>query len=395
MKKLSLALLVLAMLMAFTTPLGASTPGELLIWADDARYRALEQVAARFADEYGIPIRLQEMGFGDIRDNLAISGPAGEGPDIIVGAHDWLGELVTNGLIEPVDLEAPEMFLQTALNAFTWGGMLYGVPYAIEALGMFYNADLVEGLPNDFEELIAIGYEMQEDGKWGLVMPQPDPYHTFPLFSAGGGYVFGEDEFGVLDPLDIGLANEGSVAGLELFQRLLDERILPRAIEYQEMMSLFQNGQAAFMMTGPWAIGDLQGAGVNFGFGAIPAIDGNEPGPFAGAQGFMISSFSENKMLAGVFLNEVVATLETMEEIYSVDPRPSTFLPMQDIMGDLDAMVIEAAENGVPMPAIPQMAAVWESWSDALELVINQQETPANALENAVALIRAIIAEGM
>ena len=33
-----------------------------------------------------------------------VAGPAGEGPDIIIGAHDWLGELVTNGLLAPIDL---------------------------------------------------------------------------------------------------------------------------------------------------------------------------------------------------------------------------------------------------------------------------------------------------
>ena len=58
-----------------------------------------------------------------------MAGPAGEGPDIIVGAHDWLGELIINGLIEPIDLgELVDDFEPVTIEAFTWGDQLYAVP---------------------------------------------------------------------------------------------------------------------------------------------------------------------------------------------------------------------------------------------------------------------------
>src|SRR5690606_22970502 len=82
----------------------ASTPGELLIWADDTRAAIMERLGAEFEAEFGVPVKVQEMGFGDIRSQFAVAGPAGEGPDIIIGAHDWLGELIVNGLLEPVHL---------------------------------------------------------------------------------------------------------------------------------------------------------------------------------------------------------------------------------------------------------------------------------------------------
>ena len=59
------------------------------------------------------------MGFVDIPDQLAVAGPSGEGPDIIIGAHDWLGQLVTNGLVAPLDLASVSVyFLDAAMNAF-------------------------------------------------------------------------------------------------------------------------------------------------------------------------------------------------------------------------------------------------------------------------------------
>src|SRR5690606_39303849 len=66
-----------------------------------------------------------------------LAGPAGDGPDIIVGAHDWLGELIVNGLIEPIDLgDLAGDFEQVTLDAFTWGDQLYGVPIAFESIGL-------------------------------------------------------------------------------------------------------------------------------------------------------------------------------------------------------------------------------------------------------------------
>ena len=40
----------------------------------------------------------------DISDQFQIAAPAGEGPDIIVGAHDRAGTLVASGLLAPIDL---------------------------------------------------------------------------------------------------------------------------------------------------------------------------------------------------------------------------------------------------------------------------------------------------
>src|SRR5438105_3237419 len=98
----------------------ASTEGALTIWIDHERVPMVEKVGKAFEAKYGIPIRVQQMGFGDIRDQLKLAGPAGEGPDVIVGAHDWLGELVVNGLLSPIDLgDKAKSFDPVALKAFT------------------------------------------------------------------------------------------------------------------------------------------------------------------------------------------------------------------------------------------------------------------------------------
>ncbi|MGM0410773.1 MAG: sugar ABC transporter substrate-binding protein, partial [Bacillota bacterium] len=136
MKKFLVLSLALVMLLGFTSFASASEPGKLLIWADENRLEVLKDLETEFEDEFGIPVEIQEKAFGDIRDSMRVEAPSGEGPDIIIGAHDWLGELVTNGLISPIDLSGIEdQIIDTAVEAFTWKGETYSLPYAIESVG--------------------------------------------------------------------------------------------------------------------------------------------------------------------------------------------------------------------------------------------------------------------
>ena len=53
--------------------------------------------------------------------------PTGKGPDITIGAHDWLGKLVTNGVVAPVELgDKAGEFQEVAIDAMTFDGQVYG-----------------------------------------------------------------------------------------------------------------------------------------------------------------------------------------------------------------------------------------------------------------------------
>ena len=104
-------------------------------------------------------------------------------------------------------------------------------------------------------------------------------------------------------------------------------------------------------------------------------------------------AFSEDPLLAQIFLTEFVATQETMQAMYEADPRPSAFLPVLDATEDDDLVAFgEAGVNALPMPAIPEMSAVWSAWGDAMELIITQAEDPEPALETAAQQIETAIA---
>ena len=326
-KRMTLLLVAVLVMVPFASTIQAQEAPALTIWADETRAGVIEELGAGFEEEYGVTLNVQQLAFGDIRDQLRVAGPAGEGPDVIVGAHDWLGELVLNGLLSPVDLgDAAADFSEVAINAFSYDGTLYGVPYATENIAFFYNTDLVETPPATWAEVRTLSEEIMDSGAadYGYIRQEGDPYHFFPIQTAFGGYVFGIGDDGAYDPTDVGIDAPGSIAALQWLQDMVKDGLIPTGLDGVAAETLFQDGSAAMYITGPWNIQKFVDASLNFAIApAIPAgEEGGEPGkPFIGAQGFMVSAFSENPLLAQAFLTEFVASEEVQLALYEKGNR--------------------------------------------------------------------------
>jgi maltose/maltodextrin transport system substrate-binding protein/arabinogalactan oligomer/maltooligosaccharide transport system substrate-binding protein len=393
-----LALLLLFVAALGAAPLAAQDEG-LTVWVDETRAPLMEELGAAFEEEYGIPLTVVQLGFGDIRDQCITACPAGEGPDLFIGAHDWLGQLATNGLLAEMDLseDLADQFVPAALEAFTYEGVLYGMPYATENVAFFRNTDLVPEAPETWEDVRAATEAVIESGdaQYGYVLQRGDPYHFFGVQTAFGGYVFGLTDTGY-DAEDVGIDTDGSIAALSWVNDMLEDDLMPN-VTGDEMIALFESGDAAMIITGPWFLERIRDSGVPFAISAIPAGPEGDPGrPFLGVQGFMINAFSENIDLAQAFLSEYVATEETMQALFEAGGRPSAFLPVLEATEDADLAAFgEAGVVGLPMPAIPAMSSVWTAWGDAVTLVFNEESEPEEAFTTAAEQIRNAIAESM
>jgi arabinogalactan oligomer / maltooligosaccharide transport system substrate-binding protein len=385
-----------------TTVFAAPDRGDadLVVWADDTRTPVLTPIAEKFAAEEGINVKVLEVPFDNIRDNLSVSGAAGEGPDIVIGAHDWLGELVADGAVTPIDLGAAASgFSPVAVQAMTYEGKVYGLPYAVENIALIRNTDLVPTAPATFEELETTALQLVADGKADIPLAvqqdTADPYHNFPLFSAAGGYVFKQNPDGTYDPTDVGIDSEGGLKAAELFGKWSSEGLISKDVTFDVMNESFSSGKAPFAMTGPWAIEGFTEAGVNFAVEPIPPVDGGTAKVFVGVQGFMISSFSKNQDLAKTFVLDYLATEQVQLDLFEAGGRPPALISAFDKVST-DPIVQGfgvAGQQGQPLPAIPEMSAVWDAWIDAYTLVFTGSE-PRQAFTDAAATIREKIAEG-
>jgi maltose/maltodextrin transport system substrate-binding protein/arabinogalactan oligomer/maltooligosaccharide transport system substrate-binding protein len=378
------------------TPLPAEE-GTLTIWADQNRVEALTALGNSFEEQYGIPVRIQQMGFGDIRNNFNIAAPAGEGPDIIIGAHDWIGQLYSNGLLAEIDLpeDVAADFNPSALQAFTYDGKLVGLPYAVESVALIYNADLLPEAPATWDELAEATSALVDEGtvEQGFAI-QPDSYHHYPFFTSYGGYVFGRDEAGNYNPEDVGIDSPGQIEAAQKMDEWVKAGVWRDGVIDSRIQELFTNGQLAAFVSGPWALGWLRDTDINYAIADIPT--GTEPGrPFLGAQGFMVNAFSPNVELARAILTEFAATDEAMLAMYEADPRPPAMTTAFEQLEDEDIVAFaQVAEEADPMPAIPQMNSVWGAWDAARAQIYSQQGDPEELYQEAAAAIRELIASG-
>jgi len=373
-------------------PEPTAVPVQLRIWADDTRAPILQDLAPAFLETYGVELVVELN--AAIRDNFQTAAPTGEGPDIIVIAHDQAGTLVSNGLLAPVDLgEKADQFVEIAKEACTIGGVLYCMPYATENMGFFYNTDMVATPPTTWDEVVTMGEALKAEGKVDYIMALTGTtYDIYPLQTAFGGYIFGKNADGSWNPQDLGVDSEGMIAAATWLKENIAKGNLPTDTDWANNHALFETSKVPFIMAGPWAIERIGQSGVKYAVTSFPAGPAGEGYPFAGTQGFFINAQSENVLLANAFLTEFVATEEVMQKLYEAGKRPSAFIPVLDKTADADlkAMAVAGA-NATMMPAIPEMGSVWGNWSDAFTLVIQGKQEPEAALKMAGTKIRSLI----
>jgi maltose-binding protein MalE len=341
---------------------------------------------------------VEVVDLSEIRSAMTLGAASGEGPDMIIIPHDNLGPLVENSTAAPIDLgDKADSFLPAAVDGFTYDGALYGVPLAVENIGFFRNTELVPEAPTTWAEVVEIGTELFDAGKIDSVIGLPDlTYNIYPLYTSFGGYNFGRDEAGSFTTEDIGMNNEGMVAGLSFVQSLIEDELVSENIDWEAAHVQFETGRSAFIMTGPWALNRFQTAGVPYAISAFPAAEeGAEPGyPFLGVQGLVINANKENVLLAQIFAVDFLATEEHFQMIFEAEPRPSAWKALFESATDPDTAAFnEAGMGAVPMPSIPAMGFVWDAWVNAGSLVAQGELSPQEALDNAVQQILTLVNE--
>lgn len=371
----------------------------LVIWADATKAPAVEAAAKKFGDENGITVVVQVVA-KDLQTNFVTASQAGQGPDIVLGAHDWIGNLVQNGAIDPIQMDEATAgkFNEVAVQAVTFNGQIYGVPYAVENIFLVRNTDMAPDAPTTVEEMVAKGKELVAAGTATEIMAVPvgqngDAYHMYPFFSSGGGYLFGETPQGY-DVKDLGLASPGGIEAMTKISNLAKEGALKTSISGDNLLGFFTDKKTAFMVTGPWNIANLQKSGVPFDISPIPPFEGGEAArPFVGVQALFVAAKGAHKTAAEEFASNYFATDEVAAALYEVDPRPSALITAFEKEAASDPLVakqVEAAKDGYAMPANPEMAGVWDPFGKAIGAVVGGAD-PASTIEAAAATIEATI----
>jgi len=359
-----------------------ATGGKLVIWADDKRTAALKPFAEEFGKENGVTVEVQAVS-KDLQTNFVTASQQGSGPDVVVGAHDWIGNLVQNGAIDPVQLPAEQKagFNETAVKAVTFNGQLYGVPYATENVALIRNTELAPEAPKTIEDLVAAGKKLKAEKKASEILclqsgQNGDAYHIYPLYTSGGGYLFGTAANGDYDPKDLGVGKPESIAAFQKIAKLGEkgDGALKRSITGENSIATFTGKKCAFLVSGPWAVADAKKAGISYDISPVPGFaGGKEAQPFVGVQAFYVAAKGKNKALAQEFVTNYVTKPELAVALYKAEPRPPALTAAFDQVKGEDADLAkfsEAGKNGQVLPAIPAMAAIWDPFGKAEAAII-------------------------
>jgi len=375
------------------SPSGSALPqrgdADLVVWTDQLKAPAVQKAAEKFAADNGIKVAVQVIAT-DLQANLVTANAAGNGPDVFTGAHDWIGNLVQNGSIEPLQISADKLsgYEDVAVKAETYNGKLYALPYGIEALAFYRNTAISPDAPKTMDDALAAGEAAVKAGTVTSALNLPvgqngDAYHMQPILTSMGGYMFGRTAAGDYDPKDLGIGKEGSIAAAKKIGELGEKgkNILRRSISGDNNIALFAGGKAAFMISGPWALNDVKKGGVKYAVSPIPGFAGQKPAaPFAGVQGFYVASKAKNMTFAQEFVSNAMNTPEAMTAMYDAASLPPAMKAVQAHAISAEPSVevfLAGARTGAPMPAIPAMSAVWEPLGKAYSAIVGGADPTA------------------
>lgn len=363
---------------------GAPARGDadLVIWTDDLKAPAIREIADGFAEDNGISVDVQVVS-ADLQANFITANAAKNGPDIVVGAHDWIGNMVQNGAIDPLQITAEDLsgYGDVAVEATTYDDQLYGLPYGIEALALYRNTDVVPDEPATLDDAFAAGLAAKEAGTVESAFNLPvgelgDAYHMQPLYTSMGGVIFDRDAEGNYDPATLGVGGPGSIAAAQKIYELGEagSGVLNRSVTGDNSIALFADGKAAFLLSGPWALADVKASGINYEIQPVPGFAGQQPArPFAGVQAFFVASNGQNKSFAQEFIQSGMNNEEAMTKMYEGAGLPPAMTAVRDAVSadnpEVDIFAT-AAEAGDPMPAIPAMSSVFEPLGKAYSAIV-------------------------
>lgn len=367
---------LLAVLLLSGSAAHAVTLNEWDIYNYPQQTEAVDEGIREFSQQNpGIVINRSVHSFEDTRIPLKLALTGGDGPQIAQvnqGGGD-MGSLVKDKLLLPLDGYADtyrwtQRFPASILKRNRWSdshdfgsGKLYGIASLGEMVGLYYNKAMLDkagiAVPKTLAELERAMARLKEQGSVPLMLGLLDGNMGQHLMSAVWQAQIESSDRKTLDDLiyDVGgtFKDKKLVKAASLMKSWNDKGYLfPgfQGIGQDDAATLFQNGQAAFFVSGTWYLGQFKG-NKDIHFAAMPAGEGIQHALMVGGTdlAFSVTSTAKGKEqqdAAASFINYMVS--ETMANRW----LKAGFLPA-------------SASKSAQIPADnPLLAEAYQVWVD-------------------------------
>lgn len=351
-------------------------------WETEGHQVALDQVIQEYnASQSNYQVTAKYVPFADFKKQLSIGASADELPDIAILDSPDHASYVDMGIFEDItgkfDVSG---YYEGTVNSCTVDGKLYGVPFGVNCLALYYNEDMLNdagcSVPTTWDELKETAKALTTDNVTGLalcsVQNEEGTFNFVPwLWSTGA--------------TSYDINNENGIRALSYIQSLIDEGVMSKeCINWTQgdVMNQFISGNVAMMENGPWQIPTMQSEApdLNWKVTLIPkdseysSVLGGENyavingGNVDGALDFLTYATSEEKVK---FMMEKFGYISADKTI--AENQFEADSPYQPFVEELN----------YAMPRGP--LAEWPSVSDAISLAFNQVITGTATPEDAAA----------
>lgn len=363
MKSIAVVLTAVLGAIALNAPAQAEDK-ELLVWADEKRGPNLLKVMESKSDWVpGYKITIRPFSSFDALKAALDNATDLTGPDIVLGANDWVATGAKNGKLAPITLSnaVKKRFTPNNLFDLSYQGKLYGVPLDINNVAMIFNTKMVKSAPKTFGEMV--DFYLANKSKMKLVSG---------LCVAGGGMSWGAHS--ILSALggNAYTLKNGKVVTTgnpvpAAFAKNVKQYLLAKNGKSNGFFPAsdtgckqnFLAGKVPFAVVGNWEWTSYVSKGFKMNLMPVPGVEAGTYGNmFGSVSGAMLTTYAAKRGVeAGAkdLLVKFFASTEGAVSYQSIELRPPAEKGAQK--ADLTAAQVGFGKAGT-LAGIPQIGAI-------------------------------------
>ena len=341
------------------------------------------------AENQGVKVEVIPAGWDEANSKIIGLIQANEAPDVMITGSRSLRQFAELGAIEPLDQFMTEDFIggrvKTVLDTANIDKVQYGIPLGFSSRALYYRTDLIETPPTNWDELYEIAAKVKKENPeiYGFAIPTDITSGTDELMNfiyQNGGTA--TDEQG-----NIKLLSPENIETLEFLKKFNDNKIIPDPVSTSraDQAPMFQNGDLAMFISGPWEKATLDENKEEAPYGVALLPEGTRMAETLVTDSYSISSQSKNKELAWKLIehmgkfeyqnnyDETIGFFPILKEEEKEERYNDEFLKP----------VGEMSQYGIPDPHVPAWDTFNSEFINAVQRVMTGAATAEDALKDA------------
>ncbi len=240
---------------------GGETSGEkvtlnVALWDENVRDVLNKTIEIYKKDHPNVEVKVTYTPWADYWTKLKTSLAGKSGPDVFWMNGPNIYAYASSGLIKDIQplIDADKLdtsvYTKALVDLYTYNGHLYGLPYFLDSIGLFYNKELFDKAGVKYPDQTwtwdtlkenAKKLTNKENGIYGYIAPIGSQNGYYNLIHQAGGFVISPDKS------KSGFDTPETLSAFKWMQGLMEEGISPNAQQQLETdpLQLFGSGKAA------------------------------------------------------------------------------------------------------------------------------------------------------